>query len=55
MVGFGPFLVKVYLDSSESNMNPQVASLTDGTSTTIFSMNMAQGSSEKIKGKRFDL
>jgi hypothetical protein len=55
MVGFGPYLVKVYLDSRESTMNPQTAILTDGTSTTIFAMNMAQGTSDKVKGKRFDL
>jgi len=55
MIGFGPYLIKVYLDSKESAANPQTASLTDGTSTTIFGINMLQGSAEKRKGRRFDL
>jgi hypothetical protein len=55
MVGFGPYLVKVYWDSRLSTANPQQANLTDGTSTTIFATNMAQGTADKLKGKRFDL
>ena len=55
MVAFGPYLVKVYWDSRKSAMDPATAFLLDGTSTSIFAMNMAVGTSLKAKGKRFDL
>jgi hypothetical protein len=55
MICFGPYLLKVYLENKDYVSNTQMQNLVDGTHTTIFGMNMAVGSADKVKGARFDL
>lgn len=55
MVGFGPYLLKRYLENMNTVSNQQMANLIDGTHSTIFAMNMAVGSTDKTEGIRFDL
>lgn len=55
MIGFGPYLLKRYLENIDATSNATMKNLTDGTHSTIFAMNMAVGSADKMDGVRFDL